>query len=762
MVEKWMEETAVKKNNFIDRGKTRKRLSYAAAMMIFVFTVLTMRLSYIMIVKAPDYSKRAEEQWTSEVKIDAIRGKILDRNGKELAVSANVYRVDFDLNSIKTYLRAKLSNLTEQDIEQRKSAGIPLPTEEQGITTDDIAPAIANALDLDKQDVKKKLETKLPSGADAGSATLIRRITKEEADKVNALKIRGVLVSPDTKRYYPNNNFLSHVLGSTNSDGVGLTGVELQYNSYLAGTPGMKITELEKSNTDYPYTISKFTSPQNGKDVVLTIDENIQAFAEKVAQQVYDENKAKAASVLVMDPKTGEILAMVNKPDFNPNTPFKGYEDFEGSNETEKTNKMWRNRLVNDTFEPGSIFKVITAITALEENIVTADTDFFCGGSIAVGGIHPKCWKAGGHGAQKFPDIIKNSCNVAFVQLGQMIGKEKLCEYINKFGFGKVSGVDLPGEARGIVKNVDKITEADLATISFGQTNTVNSVQYMTALNAIANGGTLIQPHVMKEVTHVDANGNIVVDEAFKPKETTVASAEKTAELRTYLERVVTEGSGKSTFIEGYHIGGKTGTAQKVENGKYSGKYISSFVGMAPIEDPKVTVMITVDEPSNGAYYAGQVAAPAAKTLFSDIFNYLDDKFSDENLSQIPRNIVIPEVRGMSVADAKKAIKDAKLECQVEGDGDTVVSMTPYPGYTVKEGSKINLYTSGDGNYNNNVVMPDVRGYSKEDANALLTELGLTPVFEGSGMIDEQSVTSGEVITKGTSVKLTLSIDYKD
>ena len=752
----------MKKNNFIDRGKTRKRLSYAAAMMIFVFAVLIMRLSYIMIVKAPDYSKRAEEQWTSEVKIDAIRGKILDRNGKELAVSANVYRVDFDLNSIKTYLRAKLSNLTDQDIEQRKSVGIPLPTEEQGITTDDIAPAIANALNLDKQDVKKKLETKLPSGADAGSATLIRRITKEEADKVNALKIRGVLVSPDTKRYYPNNNFLSHVLGSTNSDGVGLTGVELQYNSYLAGTPGMKITELEKSNTDYPYTISKFTSPQNGKDVVLTIDENIQAFAEKVAQQVYDENKAKATSVLVMDPKTGEILAMVNKPDFNPNTPFEGCENFEGNTETEKTNKMWRNRLVNDTFEPGSIFKVITAITALEENTVTADTDFFCGGSIAVGGIHPKCWKAGGHGAQKFPDIIKNSCNVAFVQLGQMIGKEKLCEYINKFGFGKVSGVDLPGEARGIVKKVDKITEADLATISFGQTNTVNSVQYMTALNAIANGGTLIQPHVMKEVTHIDENGNTVVDETFKPKETRVASVEKTAELRRYLEGVVTEGSGKSTFIQGYHIGGKTGTAQKVENGKYSGKYISSFVGMAPIEDPKVTVMITVDEPSNGAYYAGQVAAPAAKTLFTDLFNYLNDKFTNENLGQIPREIVIPEVRGMSVEDAKKAIKDAKLECQVEGDGDTIVSMTPYPGYTVKEGSKINLYTSGDGNYNNNVVMPDVRGYSKEDANALLTKLGLTPAFEGSGMINKQSVASGEVITKGTSVKLTLSIDYKD
>ena len=752
----------MKKNNFKDRGQTRKRLSYTAAALIFVFSLLIVRLSYIMIIKSPDYSERAEEQWTSEVKIDAIRGKILDRNGKELAVSANVYRVDFDLNSIKTYLRAKLSSLTPQEIEQRKSAGIPLPTDDEGIKTDDIAPAIANALGLDKEAVKKKLETKLPSGADAGSATLIRRIKKEEADKVNELKIRGVIVSPDTKRYYPNNNFLAHVLGCTNSDGVGLTGIELQYNKYLSGTPGMKITELEKSNTDYPYTISRFTAPQKGKDVVLTIDENLQAFAEKVAQQAYDENKAKATSVLIMDPKTGEILGMANKPDFNPNTPFEGYENFEGNTDAEKTNKMWRNRLVNDTFEPGSIFKVVTAITALEEGAATADTDFFCGGSMAVGGIHPKCWRTQGHGAQKFPDIIKNSCNVAFIQLGQMIGKEKLCEYIDKFGFGKVCGVDLPGEAKGIVKKVDKVTDADLATIAFGQTNTVNSVQYMAALNAIANGGTWIQPHVMKEVTHVDENGNTVVDEKFTPTERTVASKEKTAELRTYLERVVTEGSGKGSFIEGYHIGGKTGTAQKVENGVYSGKYISSFVGMAPVDDPNVTVMITVDEPSNGAYYAGQVAAPAGKTLFSDIFNYLDDKFSSENLSQIPRDIVIPEVRGMSVAEAKKICKEAKLDCQIEGDGDTIISMNPYPGYTVKEDSKINLYTTGDANYNNNVVMPDVRGYSKEDANELITKLGLIPVFEGSGMVEDQSINQGEVITKGTSVKLTLSLDYKD
>lgn len=752
----------LKKKNYKDRAKMRQRMSIAAFTLTLVFAILILRLSYIMIVKRADYAARAEEQWTSEVKIDAIRGRILDRNGKELAVSANVYRVDFDLNSIRAYLKRPLNSIPSKELEHMKSVGIPTPSGDNGLTTDDIAPVIANALNMDVTEIKKDLETKLPSGANAGSAKVVRRIEKEAADKVKALNINGVLVSPDTKRYYPNSNFLSHVLGSTNSDGKGLTGVELEYDSYLAGIPGMKIAELDKNNRDLPYTISQFTSPINGKDVSLTIDENIQNFAEKIAEQAYEDNKAKAVSILVMDPKTGEVLAMVNKPDFDPNSPYEGADKFEGANDSDKLQKMWRNRLVNDTFEPGSIFKVFTAITGLEENVVNKDTQFVDNGSISVGGINPKCWKAGGHGVQNFPQIIQNSCNVGFVELGQMIGKEKLSASIGKFGFGKVSGIDLPGEAQGIVKPLNKISDADLATISFGQTNTVNSVQYMAGLNAIANGGTLIQPHVMKEVSHKDENNVDIVDETFKPKTTTVASPEKTAELRSYLEGVITGGSGTATFIDGYHIAGKTGTAQKVINGRYQeGKYISSFVGMAPSNDPKVTVMITIDEPSNGQYYAAQVAVPYAKPLFTDIFSYLNSKFADENEGQITRDVVIPEVRNMKKADAEKVLKDAKLDFNIDGDGESVMSITPYPGYSVKEGSKVNLHTNSDG-ADNNVVMPDVRGYSKEDAASLLNNLGITAAFEGNGAVSAQDISSGEVVTKGTTVKLTLSSDYKD
>jgi len=752
----------LKKRNYRDKVKMRQRMRSAAFSLTVVFALLIIRISYIMIVKRADYAGRAEEQWTNEVKIDAKRGRILDRNGNELAVSANVYRVDFDLNSVRTYLKRPLKSIPSKELDHMKSVSIPAPTGDDGLKTGDIAPVIAKALDVDVSEINADLEKKLPSGADAGSVTVVRKIEKDVADKVKELNISGILVSSDTKRYYPNNNFLSHVLGSTDPDSKGLTGLELQYNSYLAGIPGMKIAELDKNNRDLPYTVPDYTSPINGKDVTLTIDENIQSYAEKIAKQCYEDNKAKAVSILVMDPKTGEVLAMVNKPDFDPNNPYDGADKFEGANLSDKVQKMWRNRLVNDTFEPGSIFKVITAISGLENNVVNKDTQFVDNGSISVGGIIVKDAELEGH-RQNLLQIIQNSSNVGFVKLGQMIGKEKLCESIDKFGFGKVSGIDLPGEATGIVKPVNKVSEADLATISFGQTNTVNSVQYMAAFNAIANGGTLIQPHVMKEITHDDDNNVNIVDETFKPKTSTVASKEKTAELRTYLEGVVTGGSGTGAFIEGYHIGGKTGTAQKVINGAYGeGKYISSFVGMAPVNDPKVTVMITVDEPSNGAYYAAQVAVPYVKSLFTDIFNNLNNKFSDQNSDQIFRDVVIPEVRNMKIADAEKVLKDAKLDFNVDGSGDKVINISPYPGNSVKEGSKINLYTSSDETYNTNVVMPDVRGYSKEDVTSLLKNLGITPTFEGSGAVSTQDISEGEVITKGTIVNLTLSSDYKD
>ena len=695
-----------------------------------------------MLVKREEYSARAEEQWTSEVKIDARRGRILDRNGVELAVSANVYRVDFDLNSIRSYLK------------------------KEDTTNEAIAPLIAEALELDNDKVLKSLRTKLPSGKDAGADTLIRRIDKEKADKVKDLNIHGVIVSPDTKRYYPNGNFLAHALGTTNSDGKGLTGVELQYNEYLSGAPGLRISELDRMNNELPYTISKFTSPVEGKDVTLTIDENLQAFAEKAAMQGYIDNKALQVSIMIMNPNNGEILAMVNKSDFNPNEPQVGFEEFPGATDGDKLQKMWRNRLVNDTFEPGSIFKVVTMIANMEEGLVKETDTFNCSGSKQVGGHTIKCWKTSGHGTQTLPEILQNSCNVGFMEIGARIGGTKLTEWIQKMGFGKVSGIDLPGEAKGIIKKAESITESDLATIAFGQTNTVNASQYMAAYNAIANGGTLIQPHIMKEVSHTDENGDKVIDEIFVPvKKENIISEENAAILRDYLERTVTEGGSSKSYVEGYHIGAKTGTAQKVnpENGTYGqGKYISSMGGMAPVDNPKITIFISIDEPSNGAYYAGQIVAPIGRTLLTDIFNYMETEFDKDDTQGIIKEVIIPETRGLEIEEGKKILKEINLEYNIEGNGNIITDVKPYPGYAVKEGSKIGLYTGTEGNYNKTIAMPDLRGYSIESVEKVLLDLGITYNVEGKGVVTKQSIPKGELISSGTEVKLTLNAEYGD
>ena len=730
----------VKKKKFKDRALIQKRLTLVVWTIVVVFFILMVRLSYIMIVKRDEYSSRAEEQWTSEVSIDARRGRILDRNGVELAVSANVYRIDFDLNSVRQYLK------------------------NNSLTNADIAGKIADAVAMEESKVMEKLETKLASGANAGSATLIRRIEKEAADKVNNLNIDGVIVSPDTKRYYPKGEFLAHVLGSTNVDGQGLTGVELQYNEHLSGVPGVRISEIERNEENLSYTISNFTEPIDGKDVTLTIDSKIQAIAEKVAEKGLVDNQAKRVSIMVMNPNNGEILAMVNKPDFDPNNPFDGFEDFSGETDGEKLQKMWRNSLVNDTFEPGSIFKVVTMVTALEEGIASESDTFECGGSLQVGSHTIKCWKTSGHCSQILPQILQNSCNVGFMKLGEKIGKETLNEYIKKLGFGKTTGIDLPGEASGIVKKTENITESDLATISFGQTNTVTAIQYMQAFNALANGGSLIQPHIMKEVSHYNSDDTKVIDETYEPViSKNVLSDKSTATLRDYLERTVNEGGSNKSYIEGYHIGGKTGTAQKVNSvtgGYESGKYISSMAAMAPVDSPEITAFVSIDEPSNGAYYAGVVTAPLMKILLTDIFNYMDSEFS-EDYNAVVRDVLIPEIRGKSIEEAKKILKDVNLEYNIDGSGEIVTNTQPYPGYTVKEGTKITIYT-GDAVDNNKVSMPDLTGLSVTSAKDILDDLGIKYSLEGDGFVIDQSIPAGEVITTGSNVRLTLSDDYGD
>jgi stage V sporulation protein D (sporulation-specific penicillin-binding protein) len=688
-----------------------------------------------MIGQSEHLTKIAKEQWTSDVKIDARRGRILDRNGRELAVSANVYRADLDMNTLRQHL------------------------DEKGITKEEIAPKLADALKMDKDEILKILSKTLPNGLPMASANLARRIEKAEADKVIDLNIRGVLVSSDTKRYYPGESLLSHVLGFVRKDGVGLNGVELSYDKVLSGTPGRIISETDNKSKGQPYIISEFAKPVDGKDLVLTVDKMIQQFAEKAAEQALSDNKAKAVTIIAMDPNNGEILALANKPDYNPNDPW-----VEGKTQDE-LQKMWRNRSVSDTFEPGSIFKVITAYAAMEEEVVHDTDHFVCGGSSRVLNRVIRCWKRTGHGDQSFVDILKNSCNVGFMELGKRLGKENLTKYITRFGFGEKTGIDLPGEAKGIIRKTSSITDVDVATISFGQSNTVSAIQYLTALNAIANGGKLVTPHIMKEVASFDSNNKKIYEQKYDNYNERSILKENTANtLRGYLEKVVAEGGGKNAHIPGYHIGGKTGTAQKVSSitkAYEAGKYISSFGGMAPADDPIISLFVSIDEPDPSNYYAGQIAAPVAKQVFNDIFNYLAipvDATSEEIAKSMKKDVVVPEVRGMKKSEAIKLLKASNLGYDIDDKGDFVAEMNPKPGYTMKEGDKILLYTGTTSNYNKVVVVPELVGLNKDKAQKLLNTLGLKADFTGDGLVSKQSIDAGRQVDKGTTVLLELNI----
>lgn len=723
---------AKKKNKKIKLNEGRV-LAFLLAIVI-LFLVLVGRLLYIGIFRSKDYKAMAEEQWTNEIQIDARRGRILDRNNRELAVTANVFRVDLDLITLRKYIDKKDTDNIE------------------------IAKLLAEALEMDEEKVLSRIELTYPSGNPANSATLIRRIEKEKADKVKELDIKGVIVSEDTKRYYPNGDFLSHTLGTTNADGEGLSGLELYYNEELMGIPGVRVSEVSGNSTSNPYSETSFTPPVDGKDMTLTIDENIQYFVEKVAEDALKKHNADSVSIAVMNPNNGEILGMVNKPGFNPNNPYEGSEAFNGKDESAKLQNMWRNTIVSDSFEPGSIFKIITSIAAIEENIAGKDEVYYCDGSLNVAGKNIKCWKPGGHGVQNFNQTLENSCNVAFMEMGAKLGAEKLNEYIKLFGFGTQSGIDLPGEATGIVKNVEDISAVDLATISFGQTNTMNGIQFMTALNAVANGGDLIQPHIMKELSHKDNNGTKIIDEVFVPKiQENIVDEKSTMRVKVALESTVSNGSSKDAGIEGIKVAGKTGTAEKVdpETGTYGAGYIASFAGFAPYDNPQVSLIVIIDNPKNGEHFGGIVAAPFAGELFNNIFNYIS--LNEGQLYAKDESVIIPDLRGDKVTSAEKTLNELGINCVIEGDGTFVTSVTPIPGYKVKKGDSITLYAGSRFDRNEKeIVVPDFRKLNKEEAEEILKSLGLKGEFEGEGEIKEQSISAGEIIKSGDKIKFKL------
>ncbi|MBV4418945.1 stage V sporulation protein D [Clostridium tyrobutyricum] len=561
------------------------RLFFVFSVIVLILITIMCRLYYISAVHGDKLKLMAEKQWVDKTLIKPTRGEILDRNYNQLATNEPSSRIDLDLRTLKQSLKDK------------------------NIGIDTLEKQLSSILGMDKSNIDKIMNSN-----DEYSA-LKRGISSEQAKKIQNLGINGIVISSDTKRYYVNGNFLSQVLGHTNSDGQGLSGVELMYNKLLTGTPGVSISEVDNKREDLPYNQATYTKPIDGKDLVLTIDAKLQLFAEKAADTALKTNKAKSVTITIMNPKNGEILAMVNKPS----------NDLNSSNNSED---LWKNNAVQWAFEPGSIFKAVTSEVALETSKSYENQEFLCNASVSIDGNSIYNWDKADHGMMNLQGILKNSNNVGFAKLGVQLGKENLYSHINKFGFGTKTGIDLPGESSGIVKNVKDIKNLDLANTAFGQGIAMTQIQYMSVFNAIANGGKWATPHIMKETGNFNKGNEFVGDSKFNDtKAKNIMDKDVTTTLRGYLEKVVSDGVGKNAYVEGCNIAGKTGTAQKAyaNGGGYEpGKYVSSFAGMAPYQNPKITLIISIDEPDASNYYSAQTAAPVAKELFSEIYNYTD------------------------------------------------------------------------------------------------------------------------------------------
>ena len=722
--------------------KVRERSSKVLIIFGAGFLFILCFLVYRVVFRGEVYKKRADEQVISEIEIEAKRGRILDRNGHSIAVSGDVYRVDLDIVSINQTL-------------ERKATGETSEESLENVLID----KLASILNLDKEFVDSKVNAKLKSGADATSSILARRISKEQADAIKELDTYGILISSDTKRYYPNDEFASYVVGNVNADGKGLNGIEMYYDSVLSGISGYRIAGIDGDKEhELPLEGANYINPINGKDVILTIDEKIQYFAEKAAEKALKAHKADSVSVLVTEPNTNEILALVTNPDYNPNKPYEGFEGFKGETESEKIQQMWRNRVISNTYEPGSTFKIVTASAGVQEGIANRGETYVCGGYKLIQGTRINCWKREGHGPQTFSQIIENSCNVGFMEIGEKLGKEKLHEYITKFGFGKETGIDIIGEAIGIIKTPKTMSDVDLATISFGQANTVSMVQLLTGFNASINGGYLVKPHLMKEISSTTENGTLVINDSYKTEKTQVIDKKTSDVIKGALEETVATGTGKSAFIEGFRVIGKTGTAEMIdeENGGYGQGRIASFIAGAPANNPKISILVVVENPKVGAASGSSMAAPVVKEVLEGIYTYKgieDLDFTQDNNS----SIIMPEVRGLEVEEAKDIFKRENIEMKISGEGSRVKSLDVLTGSLIKKGAVVNVKLTKGQNFESKVVVPNFIGYTNDMIESVFNKIGLKYKLDNKiGIVERQSIEAGEVVNTGDTVKLIL------
>lgn len=572
--------------------KHRKNIAVLGLLIAVAMTGLLGRLGFLMLVRADHYGEMARDLHERERTIKAARGRILDAGGNVIADNRTVCTISVIYNQV-----------TDRE---------------------EVIRSLCSILDLSEEPVRKKVEKR-------SSREIIKtNVDKETGDKIRALKLDGVKVDEDYKRYYPMGSLASKVLGFTGGDNQGIIGLEVMYEKYLKGKNGVILTLTDARGVELDKAAEDRIEPVAGNDLQISLDVNIQLYAQQLAYQVMEQKNAKKVSVIVMDPRNGELLAMVNAPEFDLNDPFTPDQNLKSQSLKEEAaarsqtmglqdrlNAMWRNTCINDTYEPGSTFKIITAAAGLEAGTVTLEDTFSCPGFRVVEDRRIRCHKAGGHGTETFLQGAMNSCNPVFIDVGQRLGVDRYYKYFTQFGLKGKTGIDLPGEAATIMHKKEKMGAVELATVSFGQSFQITPIQLITTAASIVNGGRRVTPHFGVRVIRSDGGA---VKELSYPQGKQILSSETSASMRYVLEQVVAEGSGKRAALEGFRIGGKTATSEKLPRSLK--KYISSFLGFAPADDPRVMALITIDEPQ-GIYYGGTIAAPVIGELFKNILPYM-------------------------------------------------------------------------------------------------------------------------------------------
>lgn len=742
------------KNNSKKRAEKgpAQRLRQRTAILILLILVLgfgaaVLRLTYLTTVQSSELQESAVDLQLADTTVSAKRGTIYDANGNVLAESASVWQV-------------VMSPVNFKNDKQRQAA----------------AKGLSEIFDLEYNDVLD--DTKQQSHY----VVVKRRIESDEREKVLELidtlkkdySCSGVIqLLDDYKRYYPKNSLASSVIGFTGSDDQGLEGIEYEYDSYLSGTPGRIITAQNARGTDMPFRYEQNVESEDGNNVYLTIDETIQSICEKYMQKgVEDNNVLNKGVCIAMDVNTGAILAMVTTDGYDLNNPYElSAKDKKKIKSTSKKKQaeaesaalsnMWRNKAVADTYMPGSVFKMCIASAALEENLVNDKTSFTCTGSIEVEGETIHCSNISGHGTQNFVEAISNSCNPAFIQIGQMLGAGKFRQYYQGFGFSDKTGIDLPGEAEDSFWKEGKMGGVDLAVASFGQNFTITPIQMITACAAVSNGGYVVQPHVVSKIT--DSKGNVIktVDKKVKRQ---VISDDTSKKMNEYLEYNTERQGAAAGYISGYKVAGKTGTTEKrgvtkVES-SFSEDYISSFCGYAPADDPQIAMLVFFDTPDGDAYYGSQVSSPVFINIMSEVLPYLDVKtsYTDEELGYVDASA--GDYTGVSVDEAKTAVEADGFTATVKGNGSTVISQIPTVSSGLQKGGSIVLYTDSD-SQSETVSVPSLIGLSPDEVNDVASAYGLNVSFSGattsSGTSSSQNVEAGTSVSPGTVITVSFA-----